>query len=63
MFKKYEALSEAYETMTRLANESICKMLEAETAEEVIFHEAQHEAFMKAASAIHEQIMKELRQL
>lgn len=63
MFKKYEALSEAYETMHRLANESICKMIEAETAEEVIIHEAQHKAFMKAATAIHEQIMKELRQL
>lgn len=63
MFKKYEALSEAYDIMHRLANESVCKMIEAETAEEVIFHEAQHEAFMKAASAIHEQIMKELRQL
>ena len=63
MFKKYEALSEAYDTMIRFANESICKMLEAETAEEVIVYEAQHEAFMKAATAIHEQIMKELRQL
>lgn len=63
MFKKYEALSEAYETMNRLANESICKMLEAETAEEVIIHEARHEAFREAAKAIHEQIIKELRQL
>lgn len=63
MFKKYEALSETYETMIRFANESICKMIEAETAEEVIIHDAQHEAFMKAASAIHEQIMEVLRQL
>lgn len=63
MFKKYEALSEAYETMIRFANESICKMIEAETAEEVIIHDAQHEAFMKTASAIHEQIMEVLRQL
>ena len=63
MFKKYEALSEAYETMHRLANESICKMIEAETTEEVIFHEAQYEAFMKAASAIHGQIRDVLKQL
>lgn len=63
MFKKYEALSEAYDTMLRFANEALCKMLEAETVEDVIIHDAQHEAFMKAAAAIHDQIMEVLNQL
>ena len=63
MFKKYEVLSEAYETMNRFANESFCKMLDAETVEDVIAYSAQHEAFVKAASAIHEQIMEVLGQL
>lgn len=63
MFKKYEALSEAYETMIRFANEALCKMMEAEAVEDVIAYGAQNEAFMKAATAIHEQIMEVLKQL
>ena len=63
MFKKYEALSEAYDTMLRFANESFCRMLEAETAEDIIIHDAQYEAFKKAAAAIHDQIMETLNQL
>lgn len=63
MFNKYEALTKAYDTMIRFANESFCKMLEAETTEDLIIHDAQQEAFMKAAAAIHDQIMEVLNQL
>lgn len=63
MFEKYDALTKAHETMFRLANEACCKMLEAETPEEVTIYEAQHNAFLKAAEVINDQILEVLDQL
>jgi hypothetical protein len=63
MFKKYETLSEAYKAMVRLADEFYCKMMEAETAEEVMIHNECYEAFMKAATTIEELVMKAQQEL
>lgn len=62
MFEKYKALSEAYEMMYKLANEVLEKMLDTETLEELNLCKAKHEAFMEAATAIHEMIMKTMKQ-
>lgn len=61
MPEKYEVLLKAYDKMICLASESRGRLLEAKTTEEINIHYAQHEAFIKAAEAIREQMKEVLK--
>ena len=62
MPEKYEILSQVYDEMIRLASGAHDRLSEAKTMEDINFHYAQHQAFMKAVETVHEQMREVLRQ-